>query len=293
MDTKQLEYLLAIANAGSLGRAALDIGVTQQALSKSVSRLELDYGGQLFERTSRGMVLTRLGKIVCEHAKDVVASYGRLRTAVSAEQDLGRGRLIVGLSPIAATSRAGHLLTEFAASNPNIRIDVEGGIADDFDRALSLGQIDLAITTNANEAIQDHLMTKVGEEVWGVVGRCNHPILSEARTISDLQGAKWIVGRNTETLMDAIDQSFRDAGLSPPRPGIMTTSVSYALSALLFSDHLALLPKSLCEDNPELMWRDFGQGQWMTPVFVVRRRQGYNGGLANDLIERLVGTDGI
>jgi LysR family transcriptional regulator of abg operon len=292
MDTKQLEYVLAIANAGSLGRAALDIGVTQQALSKSLSRLELDYGGQLFERTSRGMVLTRLGKIVCEYAKDVVASYGRLKTAVDAELDLGRGRLIVGLSPIAATSQAGRLLTEFATSNPNIRIDVEAGIADEFDKALSLGQIDLAITTNANEAIQDHLMTKVGEEVWGVVGRRDHPMLSEAGTLSDLKSTKWIMGRNTEALMDAIDRSFIDAYLSPPRPGVMTTSVLYVLSALPVSDHLALLPRSLCEDNSELMWRDLGQGQWMTSVFIVRRRQGYSGALANDLIERLVRGDG-
>lgn len=170
MDIRQLEYVLTIANEGSIGRAAKNVGLTQQALSKSLSRLEADYGGKLFERTSMGMSLTRLGKIVCEHAKDVVATYGRLKTAVSSELDLERGRLIIGLSPIAATSRAGTVLTQFASENSHLRIDIENGIDLDFNRALNLGQIDLAIATNSDGSSQGHMREIIGEEngeLWG------------------------------------------------------------------------------------------------------------------------------
>lgn len=273
MDIKQLEYILAIAHAGSIGRAAKRVGLTQQALSKSLSRLEADYGGKFFERTSQGMSLTRLGKIVCEHAKDVVATFGRLETAVASELDLGRGRLIIGLSPIAATSRAGQILTDFASENPQLRIDIENGINQDFSRALDLGQIDLAIATNSDGSEQGHMREVIGQEKWGVAGRKDHPIFRQAKSLKDLKDVNWIIGRNTDILNEAIDKSFLDANLRPPRPGIMTTSVLYALSALLNSDRLSILPQSLCTSNAELLWQDLSHGLWVTPVFLMRRRQ--------------------
>ena len=288
MDIKQLEYVLAIANAGTIGRAAKQVGLTQQALSKSLSRLETHYGGILFERTSHGMSLTRLGKVVCEHARDVIASFGRLQTAVDSELDLERGRLIIGLSPIAATSRAGQILTDFASQNPELRIDIEAGIDTDFNQALNLGQIDLAIATNSEQGSADHLSEIIGVEKWGVVGRKYHPVLSKSVSLTDLHAVSWIIGRNTDMLREAILQSFLNANCIPPTPGIMTTSVLYALSALETSEKLAILPQSLCEGNPNILWKDLSQGEWETPIYLMQRRQAHMSSPAKRLIKLLV-----
>ena len=283
MDTKQLEYILAIARAGTIGRAAKQTGLTQQALSKSLARLEQHYGGKIFHRSSKGMTLTRLGKVVCEHAADVLASYGRLQTAVAGELDLERGRLVVGLSPVAASGAAGRIVTEFALQNPKLRIDIEGGIDADFSRALNLGQIDLAIATNSDQSETDHLSEIIGHETWGVCGRKAHPVLSRARSVTDLRPARWIIGRNTEMLRDAIDSTFLAQNTPMPRPGIMTTSLFYALSALRDSDQLAILPKSLCAENPNIIWKDLSGGQWTTPLYLLRRRQAHMPPLARAL----------
>lgn len=287
MDTKQLEYILAIAHSGSIGRAAKKVGLTQQALSKSLARLEAHYGGKLFERTSRGMSLTRLGAVVCEHARDVVATYGRLETAIASELDIERGRIIIGLSPIAATSRAGRVLTNFATQNPALRIDIENGINRDFGKALDLGQIDLAIASDLDGSTENYMRETIGHEKWGIVGRKDHPVLSQAKSLHQLHDVNWIIGRNTDTLNDAIDTSFLNAKISPPRPGIMTTSVLYALSALANSDHLAILPQSLCISNTGLLWKDLSEGQWITPVFLMRRRQAHMSVVARNLVNLL------
>lgn len=288
MDIKQLEYVLAIANAGTIGRAAKQVGLTQQALSKSLSRFEANHGGMLFERTPQGMTLTRLGKVVCEHARDVIATHGRMQAAIASELDLERGRLVIGLSPIAATSRAGQVLTAFAAQNPNLRIDIEAGIDVGFSRALNLGLIDLAIATNSEQSSQEHLREIIGHEVWGVVGRKHHPVLSNAQSIVELENVSWIIGRNTDMLRESIDSFFRNASRTPPRPGIMTTSVLYALSALENSEKLAILPRSLCVRNPNLLWKDLSKGKWETPIYLMRRRQAHLSPLARRLIELLV-----
>ena len=95
MELRQLSHFLAVVDAGSLTLAADREGLTQQALSKSLARLELELGGKLFERAARGMVLSRLGDAIAEHARQVLADAGRLRHAASAELGLQRGANIV------------------------------------------------------------------------------------------------------------------------------------------------------------------------------------------------------
>lgn len=287
MDIKQLEYVIAIASTGTIGQAAKQVGLTQQALSKSLARFEAYHGGALFERTPRGMTLTRLGRVVCEHARDVIATYGRMEMAIASELDLERGRLVIGLSPIAATSRAGQILTSFAERHPDLRLDIEGGIDVDFSRALNLGQIDLAIATNSDQATQDHLREIIGQEIWGVVGRHGHPLLSRAKSLADLEDTHWIIGRNTEMLKESIDRSFLRVNQPPPRPGIMTTSVLYALAALQTSDRLAILPQSLCAGHTNLLWKDLSHGDWITPIYLMRRRQAHMSALARQLVKQL------
>jgi len=287
MNVRQLEYILAVANTGTLGRAANHVGLTQQALSKSVSRLETEYGGKLFERTSHGMVLTRLGQTVCEHAREIVASHRRLTSAIATELDLERGRIVIGLSPIAATARAGKLITDFATANPDIRIDIVSGIDRDFAKALDLGQIDFAVATHIELSDSPHLTEIIDHEIWGVTGRLDHALLSKAKSLADLKNATWMIGRNTELLQDAIEAAFHEAGLAVPRPGIMTTSVLFALSSLPRNDHLAILPQSLCRMTTGLLWKDLSKEAWKTPVYLMRRRHAHMNTIMANLVAKL------
>lgn len=59
MELRQLSHFLAVVDAGSLTLAADRVGVTQQALSKSLARLETELGGKLFERAARGKTRCR------------------------------------------------------------------------------------------------------------------------------------------------------------------------------------------------------------------------------------------
>jgi hypothetical protein len=84
-----------------------------------------------------------------------------------------------------------------------------------------------------------------------------------------------MLGRNTGLLDEAISASFALAGCGPPQPGLMTTSVLFALSTLARTDYLSILPRSLCETVPSLLWRDLGDGAWLTPVFLMRRKRAH------------------
>lgn len=275
MELRQLEHLLAVVETGSITAATAHTGLTQQALSKSLSRLEDSVGGKLFERETRGMSLTRLGETVTEHARDVVASAGRLTTAAAAELGLERGKLVIGLSPIAATTRPGRRVAAFAEKHPGLRIDIEAGVGRNFVAALHRGEIDLAITSTMDGSQDSVLIEPIDEEPWGVAGRKRHSRLKSAQTLADLVRCQWMLGRNTNLLDEAIGASFAAAGCQHPRPGVMTTSVLFALATLVQSNYLSILPRSLCDTMPSLLWRDLGDGAWSTPIYLMRRKRAH------------------
>ena len=289
MEHRQLVHFLAVLDSGSLTAAAQRVGLTQQALSKSLSRLENELGGKLFERGTRGMTATRLGESISEYARDIIASAGKLRHTASAALGLERGRLVVGLSPISAASLLGERLTQFAQNYPNVRIDVEGGIDRDFVAALHRGELDIALSSQAGGQYDGILLEQVFSEPWGVGGCVNNQALQDAQSISDLADEKWIIGRNTDLLDDIIAETFSNAGLPMPKPGIMTTSVLFSLHALSQSDFLAILPQSLCRDFNGILWRDLSDGAWISPIYMMRRKRAHMDELVSVLLRELKG----
>ncbi len=55
METRDLDYVLAVGTHGGIGRAADALGMTQPALTKAIQRVEAQLGVSLFERTALGM----------------------------------------------------------------------------------------------------------------------------------------------------------------------------------------------------------------------------------------------
>ena len=62
MTLKQILYVRAVSKAGSIGKAAEALFISQSSLSESIQNLEREYDMVLFERTSRGISLTRQGE---------------------------------------------------------------------------------------------------------------------------------------------------------------------------------------------------------------------------------------
>ncbi|WP_432147113.1 LysR family transcriptional regulator [Streptomyces sp. bgisy084] len=73
LELRHLRVLCAIADAGSVGRAASDLGYSQPAMSTQLQRIEQHFGHPLFVRNTSGVELTRYGTDVLAQARDVLA----------------------------------------------------------------------------------------------------------------------------------------------------------------------------------------------------------------------------
>ncbi len=81
MTLQQLEYILKIAEAGSMNKAARELYVSQPSLTSAVRALEQELGFALFSRNRRGVVLTAEGADFLPYARQVTDAYGQLTEA--------------------------------------------------------------------------------------------------------------------------------------------------------------------------------------------------------------------
>src|ERR1700735_1527783 len=96
VELRHLEYFFAVAAELNFSRAAQRIHVVQSALSASVGRLEKELGVELFDRSKRQIALTPAGHVFLEHAREVMHTPRRARTAVDAFRDQLTGTVTVG-----------------------------------------------------------------------------------------------------------------------------------------------------------------------------------------------------
>ncbi len=102
MQLQQLEYIIKIAECGSITKAAEQLFISQPSLTKSISHLEKEYGIQIFMRKPRGIELTDDGKDFVHYAKGVLTASNvlRKRFAPLSEEGGHESRLFVGTQQV-------------------------------------------------------------------------------------------------------------------------------------------------------------------------------------------------
>ena len=109
MDIAQVQYVLAVAAAGSFSAAAEELYISQSSLSKQVIALERELGVALFDRSKRQIALTPAGAAFLAHARAIDAAYRALLA------DLGRFKTAPSLRIVAIPVIAQYGITAYIA----------------------------------------------------------------------------------------------------------------------------------------------------------------------------------
>jgi DNA-binding transcriptional LysR family regulator len=142
---KQCRYFLAISEATSLAAAARMINIAQSALTKSVQELENALGVNLFERSSRGMVLTRHGHRFQASARKVIAAVAEASMLGEPEETALAGSLAIGVTSLVAGYYLADLYARFMRSHPSVNLTLVEDKPQFLEHLLVNGEIDLAV----------------------------------------------------------------------------------------------------------------------------------------------------
>jgi DNA-binding transcriptional LysR family regulator len=120
VELRQLRCLVAIAEAGSFTDAAIDLGISQAAASRTLASLESALGVRLLRRTTREVTLTAAGSRVLAHARRALAA----AEDVVREAAAGPARLRIGYAWSAMGSHTTPFQRRWAAEHPDIELQL-------------------------------------------------------------------------------------------------------------------------------------------------------------------------
>ncbi|MEV4744259.1 LysR family transcriptional regulator [Streptomyces sp. NPDC049555] len=261
MDLEAVRTFVAVAEAGQFQKAATDLSITQQAVSKRIAALERDLGVRLFTRTPRGAEPTIDGQAFLPHAREL------LRTAERAVASVRTGHRPLRVDVINSRGAASGLMRGFHRAHPGTELDVlmlfdiEQAVA-----ALRSGAIDAsfrAVAAPGRPLPEDIASARVLDEPLQLLTGPAHALAgAKSVTLAELAGHRiWMPGVVPGTEWTAYyDDLVAEFGLT-----IEATGPNFGSDALL--DTIADTPAlaTFMGEHTRLIW-PAGHGLRRIPV---------------------------
>ncbi|UDM53602.1 LysR family transcriptional regulator [Cupriavidus sp. MP-37] len=235
METRDIEYILAVAAHGGIGRAAEALGISQPALTKAVQRVEAQAGLPLFERTANGMAATYAGTRFLERARRIQLEFEDGIKEMLGIRTGEQGILRVGYSP----SIPGHVILDacrqLVRERPVARLRLRRRLARDLLDLLAAGDLDMAVAPTPSGALAATFAVQpLFDDRLVVVADEGHALLRRRKLrLADLAEQEWLLPESHITLRQQVDAAFRQRGLPEPQPRIEIDFGSTSLFALM------------------------------------------------------------
>ena len=124
MNTKQIQYALALSETLNFSQVAEQLGISQPALSKQIQNIENDLGVKLFDRNHNPLALTPAGEYFVRNARELVYKEEQLRKALGQFQTGESGRLIIGVTPFRSLYLMPELVKKIRSRYPGVSVSL-------------------------------------------------------------------------------------------------------------------------------------------------------------------------
>ena len=213
MDLDQLRNFLAVARIGNFTAAAESVGLSQPAISRSIARLEEDFGQPLLERGSRQVTLTEAGQLLQGRAQQVLSIIEDAKAEINDDGETGRIR--VGAIPTIAPYLLPSLLKKFATQFPDAHVGVEEDTTEHLSKRLTQGEIDIAIMALPISEKYLEVETLFEEELL-LVMPAKHALAAKKQIrASDIESLPFVLLGEAHCLSDSVVSFCRASSFQP------------------------------------------------------------------------------
>jgi DNA-binding transcriptional LysR family regulator len=174
-DLNDLQAFRAVVEHGSFRRAAEAIRITQSALSRRVEKLETALGVRLFERTTRKVSLTHVGRAFLPQVERLLDDLDLALLSIGDGGALRSGTLTIACVPSAAYYFMPHAIRSFHGQYPRIKIRLIDASASEVSAAVTSGEADFGVSFIGNPD-PDIEFSLLMEERYVIACRTDHPL---------------------------------------------------------------------------------------------------------------------
>jgi DNA-binding transcriptional LysR family regulator len=241
-----IHVLLAVVQAGSMGKAAGLLNTTQSAISRSIADLENTVGVRLLDRSPQGVEPTLYGQALLRRS---LAVFDELRQGIQDIEflsDPGVGELRIGCSPTQSEGFIFAVLDRLSHQYPRIGVQVVSGgmlaICDELrERRIDLGLARMSGLATPEGLDQESLF----DDPLVVVAALTSPWARRRKIrLAELLSESWTWSSAGSLIDTLVVDAFRKSGLEPPRATIHTGSINLRLKLTATGRFLAVVPAS-------------------------------------------------
>jgi len=212
MDIRLLKYYVAVAQCGSITKAAEQLHITQPTLSRQLKELEDYLQVPLLNREHKQLTLTEEGIIFLQRAREIIALGEKTVRELREQRGQLAGTIGIGCVESKASVLLAELVEEFHRANPAVKFEIYTADSADIKEKLDRGSLDLGILLEPVESAKYDCLRLPCQEIWGIILPQEHPLAAkEALTMEDIH----------------------DLPLSVPRRNIVTEEIAHWLGVPL------------------------------------------------------------
>lgn len=247
MNIHHLEYFLEVVRQGSFSRAASTLYITQPSISKVIQNLEDELGVVLINRNMKPLELTDAGQEIIEQVQQIVTLFHNLTIKLDDVIQLKKGKIRLGVPPIASSTILPPILGEFKKKYSNIELQlieygskkVELGVYD--------GTLDIGIVCTTPTKTDIFEFFSFIEDPLKVIVHPEHPLANNKQIdFADLSDESFVLYSEDFSLYDHILNRCKLAGFQPKV--ICETSQREFMTQMVAANFgIALLPGKICD----------------------------------------------
>lgn len=275
MNDTHLKYLLTVYKYCNLSKAAEEIHISRQALSKVISDLENQFGKQLFIRTKNGLCPTAAVQEMIPHIQIILKEYNHLLDKKDSMEELKDKELTICTFDAFSELFTIDFLQTFMQANPGIILNIEESSDAQATQNLLLGQCEYAIVTDAVDMGEfDH--TFLFHSQYGIFVNRNNPLSQkEVVSFSDIEKEK-IIGKSrrlkyyTRDTGLILNQGFNlDFIIELTNSGVIRNLVEHNVGIALAWDYSILNRFS----NENVVFRPLQYKGWGSDIYLISNKR--------------------
>ena len=245
---RHLQCFLAVAQFGSVQKAAESLSVTQPAVSKTIAELEAVLGVKLFERGRHGAVPTHEGQLFMPHASACVSALRQGVELLARDDGAATATVDIGVLPTVATALVPTVLRAFSAQWPRAIVRLTTGANAELLERLKEGEISFAVGRLADP---ERMVGLSFEQLYGeplvVVVRAGHPLYDGRGLPARLVDFPLVLPPFGTLIRQAADNLLAAWGAAPMSSFVEMLSVSVGRALTLENDAIWFVPSGAVE----------------------------------------------
>src|SRR6267378_2727974 len=228
---RDLHVFSTVVRLGSMGKAALELGVSQPAVSEVIADLEHAVGVRLFDRTPRGVETTAEGSSLERH---VLAAFDELKQGIKDIEFLSDptiGEVRIGCPESISAAILQPIMEHFTEQYPRVVLDVDTVNTLSFAQKLRERNLDLVLARGGWPLEEPQLVsdfkveTLFEDELVIAVGRQSRWAERRKIDIADLRDERWILTSSDRWNYQIVAKAFQQRGIEMPKISMRTISV--------------------------------------------------------------------